>query len=54
MREDRRNELVVSIAILAIVALFVPRFSHVAYAIAKKVLLAKRVLISERKLHAWY
>ncbi len=50
MRKSRRNELVVSIAILAIVALFVPRFSHVAYAIAKKVPRAKRVPIKKDSL----
>ena len=51
MCKSRRNELVVSIAILAIVALFVPRFSHVACTIAKKVPRAKRVPIKKRLTH---
>jgi len=54
MHESRRNELLVSIAILAIVALFVPRFSHAVYAIAKKVPCTKRVLIRTKKTHSWY
>jgi hypothetical protein len=53
MRESRRNELIASIAILAIIALFVPRFSHVAYTIAQKVPWAKRVPI-KKKTHSWY
>ena len=54
MRENQRNELVVSIATLAIVALLFRRFYYVVGTRAKKVPLAKRVPIRERKLRAWY
>ncbi len=54
MRENRRNELVVSIATLAIVALSFRKFYHVVRARAKKVPLAKRFPIRERKLRASY
>ena len=54
MRKNQRNELVVSIATLVIVMLSFRRFNHVVRAQAKKVPLAKRVPIRERKLRAWY
>ena len=54
MCKNQQNELVVSIATLAIVALSFQRFYHVVCARANKVPLAKRVPIRERKLRAWY
>ncbi len=53
-RESRRNELVVSIATFAIVALTFWRFYHVACAIAKKVPCAKGVPIRQLRHHSWY